>query len=421
MIRQLMTFLLTLAVSSGSLLGQDSDADAAAKALENLASAYRSHPGATVRSTLQVSVLQDDLSGNSDTRSADFTFAGSRNAIVKINGFDMRLSGGQVWATHGSNDEAFVQTEDAGSPYYTLLNAFQDMPWIHLALIFGEDDVDDLVMQLHPRAPWLRPTKLQKRMVDGVEHDCIMFTSDHSSLELVVDPASGLLESAKLVISSGQLVEAGAEVSFIYDFQYEFPKKPLEKEFFVLDPGDRKKVDSLAALVREDSPRTSDLVGMVVQPFELPTSDGAVISSADHQGKVMVIDFCAAWCGPCAKLLPELQKLSDWIEAEQLPAVVLPVHTWFKQDDPERQDSIAASFLRDHGLKIPMGLDRDSSLSQQMGVSGIPQTFVVRSDGIVWSVHQGASEDQLKMLKDDVLAAIDVVEADQEQKDMGDF
>ena len=36
------------------------------------------------------------------------------------------------------------------------------------------------------------------------------------------------------------------------------------------------------------------------------------------QGKPMVIDFCATWCGPCRKVGPTIQELADQYEGQAI-------------------------------------------------------------------------------------------------------
>ena len=46
-------------------------------------------------------------------------------------------------------------------------------------------------------------------------------------------------------------------------------------------------------------------------PFELPTADGQRVSLAALRGQVVVVNFWATWCPPCAKEMPSMVKLGQ--------------------------------------------------------------------------------------------------------------
>ena len=57
--------------------------------------------------------------------------------------------------------------------------------------------------------------------------------------------------------------------------------------------------------------------------FEITTMDGQHISLDDLQGKVVLMDFWATWCGPCREALPHIQKIAQKFQGQ--PLVILSV------------------------------------------------------------------------------------------------
>ena len=53
---------------------------------------------------------------------------------------------------------------------------------------------------------------------------------------------------------------------------------------------------------------------LMAPPFEITTLEGERISLDDLQGKVVLIDFWATWCGPCRAALPHVRELSKKFE-----------------------------------------------------------------------------------------------------------
>lgn len=124
----------------------------------------------------------------------------------------------------------------------------------------------------------------------------------------------------------------------------------------------------------------SPLIGKPVPAFALPTLAGGQASDAQlRQGRVSVLNVFASWCAPCRVEHPLLMKL-----ARQHPQVqfVGLAH----KDAP----AAAQRFLQELGDPFAtVLLDEKGRVGIDLGVYGVPETFVVGGDGRVLHKHVG--------------------------------
>jgi len=116
------------------------------------------------------------------------------------------------------------------------------------------------------------------------------------------------------------------------------------------------------------------------------------------QGKVVLIDFWATWCGPCIASFPDLKKLQDKFSKQGL--VVLGVTKYYGQykgrrnlAKEEEAKKIEEDFVKDHSLTWPLGIAEGDQLFQDYGVTGLPTVFVVDKKGVVRLKIVGHHED----------------------------
>ena len=127
--------------------------------------------------------------------------------------------------------------------------------------------------------------------------------------------------------------------------------------------------------------------------FEVITLGGQQISLDGLQGKVVLIDFWATWCGPCREALPRIQGIAKRFNGQ--PLVILSVS--LDKDDAKWKDFVAKNHMtwnqyRDGNFDGPM--------AQIFGVRAIPATFTIDADGVLQDQHVGdaAIEGKLKKL-----------------------
>jgi thiol-disulfide isomerase/thioredoxin len=110
-------------------------------------------------------------------------------------------------------------------------------------------------------------------------------------------------------------------------------------------------------------------------PFEVTTVDGQTISLDDLQGKVVLIDFWATWCGPCRAALPHMREIAKKFDGQ--PLIVLSVS--LDSDENKWKEFIAKNEMtwpqyRDGGFSGPV--------ASAFGVQAIPHTFTIDADGV---------------------------------------
>jgi cytochrome c biogenesis protein CcmG/thiol:disulfide interchange protein DsbE len=101
---------------------------------------------------------------------------------------------------------------------------------------------------------------------------------------------------------------------------------------------------------------------------------------ADLKGKVLVLDFWASWCGPCKESFPALEDLHKKYGTKGL--VVLAVNVDEKTADMK-------DFLKQHPVTFAIVHDATKKLVGTANISSMPTSFVIGTDGKVFSIHKG--------------------------------
>ena len=106
--------------------------------------------------------------------------------------------------------------------------------------------------------------------------------------------------------------------------------------------------------------------------FSLVDMDGTVYRLSDIRGRVVIVNFWAAWCPPCREEMPSMQRAWEQLRAEGILMLGINVG--------EDEDTIF-QFTADYPVDFPLLLDRDSAVTAQWPVRGLPTTFVVDPAG----------------------------------------
>jgi peroxiredoxin len=107
---------------------------------------------------------------------------------------------------------------------------------------------------------------------------------------------------------------------------------------------------------------------------------GQKIETASFQGKVVLINFWAAWCTPCADEVPQLVGLQDKYRAAGFQAVGISM---------EDKESALRDFYRKYKMNYPVVIGNQKIAQEYGGILGLPTTFLIGRDGRIRTKYAG--------------------------------
>lgn len=156
-----------------------------------------------------------------------------------------------------------------------------------------------------------------------------------------------------------------------------------------------KKVDSFMDLMgggMDEMPESLG-AGEDAPDFELEKLDGGTFNLAAYEGKkIVVLDFWATWCGPCRVGLPTLVEVTDSMKEQGV--------VFYSVNLRETNEQVT-EFLGKQDYTMNVLMDREGSVADEYGVSGIPHTVIIGLDGKIAEVKVGTAskEDFTKALE----------------------
>ena len=144
--------------------------------------------------------------------------------------------------------------------------------------------------------------------------------------------------------------------------------------------------------VSRDSLRT-------VPGLSLTDLNGSAIHTSDYKHKVVLVNFWAAWCVPCAEEVPQFIALQKKYQGQGLQVL------GFSVDDDAAE---LRSFYRKYQMNYPV-VPSDIKIADAFGgVLGLPTTFVIGRDSRIHTKHNGATD--FPMLEQEVVALLNAAQ-----------
>ena len=177
------------------------------------------------------------------------------------------------------------------------------------------------------------------------------------------------------------------------------------------DKDDKKDDDPFADLIGKPAP---DFAG----DFAI---NGKATKVSALQGKVVLLDFWAVWCGPCVGSFPHLRELNEKYHDQGLEVVgVTKYYERFgydkekdeltrldedkklsREDEQNMLKDFAAHYKLDY-LLLTVPRDDQKKVDEAYKVEGIPEMVVIDRKGVVRMVRLGNTDENAKDVKEEV-------------------
>jgi thiol-disulfide isomerase/thioredoxin len=157
------------------------------------------------------------------------------------------------------------------------------------------------------------------------------------------------------------------------------------------DSQDSAEADKIAEEdVSGEAPEEEQPEEVPAPDFTIMDLDGSMVSLSDRleDGKPIVLNFWATWCGPCTSELPAFNKaVADY--ADEITFMMINLTDGQVETVPGVRE-----FLTENGYSLPVYFDKKGSASGPYGASSIPLTYFITSDGMVVGGHMGSMSEE---------------------------
>lgn len=138
-------------------------------------------------------------------------------------------------------------------------------------------------------------------------------------------------------------------------------------------------------------PETTAPQTFAAPDFTVYDIDGNSHRLSDFQGKPVILNFWASWCGPCKAEMPDFEEAYK-VHGKDIHFLMVNL-----TDGTGETVESASSFIASQGYTFPVYYDTAHSGANTYGIASIPTTFFIDKDGNLVTYGQG-------MLSADLLA-----------------
>jgi cytochrome c biogenesis protein CcmG, thiol:disulfide interchange protein DsbE len=140
--------------------------------------------------------------------------------------------------------------------------------------------------------------------------------------------------------------------------------------------------------------KNNQLQGSQAPDFALPVINAQfskpMLHLSDLDGKVVILDFWASWCGPCRQQAPIVERVAKKYEAQGVTLIGIATS--------DRRSNVEA-YARAYPSSFPAIFDEDENVARAYGALALPTLAVLDKRGKIVALRSGLMrESQLSSL-----------------------
>jgi len=134
-------------------------------------------------------------------------------------------------------------------------------------------------------------------------------------------------------------------------------------------------------------------VGDRAPAFTCRTIDGKTIDISKLQGKIVMINFFATWCGPCLQELPVLQKniWDKYKTNDNFQLIIL---------GRQHTEAEVRKFVDSRKFTMPFAPDPERKIYSLYATQFIPRNVIIGKDGRIIFQSMGYTPEEFKKIED---------------------
>lgn len=123
--------------------------------------------------------------------------------------------------------------------------------------------------------------------------------------------------------------------------------------------------------------------------FTVYDLEGNAHKLSDFQGKPVILNFWASWCGPCKSEMPDIEAAYQEYGGK--------IHFLIVNLTDGYQETLesASSYIAEQGYTFPVYYDTDSQAAYAYNTSAIPVTYFIDAQGNFAAYYNGAMSESI--------------------------